>query len=84
MSKITHDFSKSTKTQKDKANKILEKLDNQVIQANTQSIHHDEQVMKEEDVEKLQRFLDNKLNDYEAKMQDKVKDTYFSIYENTK
>ena len=84
MSKITHDFSKSTKTQKDKANKILEKLDNQVIQANTQPIHHDEQVMKEEDVEKLQRFLDNKLNDYEAKMQDKVKDTYFSIYENTK
>lgn len=40
--------------------------------------------MKEEDVEKLQRFLDNKLSDYEAKMQDKVKDTYFSIYENTK
>lgn len=40
--------------------------------------------VKIEDLSNLQSFLDKKLTDYEEKMQKRVEDTYFSIYEETK
>jgi len=69
---------------KSKASKISSMLDEEVAERDDEDQPIVEQSIPVTQVEDLKSLIDKKMDDYQNKMQDKVKETYEAIYEVTK